>query len=340
MNNTSFFGSFPTTRLRRLRQSQWLRNLTAQTALLPSDLILPLFVIEGKNKKEPITNLPNIYRYSIDLLIKEVKEAQKLGIPAVMLFPAVETKLKTADGKEAWNAKNLICRAVAAIKNTAPQIGVICDVALDPYTSHGHDGILNKKGDVANDATIDLLCKQAIVQAQAGCDIIAPSDMMDGRISAIRKALDVAGFSDLPIISYAAKYASNFYGPFRNAVGSANNLNKSNTIKDKKTYQMDFRNSDEALREIALDIAEGADMIIVKPGMPYLDIVAAAAQNFKIPTIAYQVSGEYAMLKIAANQGAFDFEKVLYESLISFKRAQATAVITYGAIDVAKMLNN
>ena len=326
--------SFPRVRLRRNRKSAWIRDLTAQNTFLPSDLILPLFVIEGKNKEEKISHLPDVSRLSIDLIVKKAKEAQKLGIPALMLFPALDQKLKTSNGKEAINSKNLMCRAIYEIKNAAPEIGVITDVALDPYTAHGHDGIVDKNGYVENDATIEILCQQALVQAQAGCDIIAPSDMMDGRIGIIRDALDDQGFSDVALMSYAVKYASSFYGPFRHAVGSVNNLKKS----DKKTYQMDFRNSQEALREVALDVAEGADMIIIKPGMPYLDVVLQVSQNFKLPVIAYQVSGEYAMLKFAAEKGAFDFDAAFYESLMAFKRAGASAVISYGAIDVAKKL--
>ena len=326
--------SFPRVRLRRNRKSAWIRDLTAQNTFLPSDLILPLFVIEGKNKEEKISHLPDVSRLSIDLIVKKAKEAQKLGIPALMLFPVIDQKLKTSNGKEAINSKNLMCRAIYEIKNAVPEIGVITDVALDPYTTHGHDGIIDEKGYVENDATIEILCQQALVQAQAGCDIIAPSDMMDGRIGIIRDALDDQGFSDVAMISYAVKYASSFYGPFRHAVGSVNNLKKS----DKKTYQMDFRNSQEALREVALDVAEGADMIIVKPGMPYLDVVSQVSQNFKLPVIAYQVSGEYAMLKFAAEKGAFDFDTAFYESLMAFKRAGASAVISYGAIEVAKKL--
>ena len=323
--------TFPQTRLRRNRQSQWIRDLTAQTTLSPSDLILPLFVIEGKNREEKIAQLPGVSRLSIDLIVRSAKEAAKLGIPALMLFPVIDQKLKTANGKEALNQKNLICRAIAAIKNAVPEIGVIADVALDPYTTHGHDGII-ENGKIANDATIEILCGQALVQAAAGCDIIAPSDMMDGRIGVIRDVLDEQAFTDVGLMSYAAKYASNFYGPFRHAVGSASNLKSC----DKKTYQMDFRNSYEAMREIALDVSEGADMIIIKPGMPYLDVVKEASQNFKLPIISYQVSGEYAMLKLAAEKNLLDFEAAFFESLIAFKRAGASAVITYGAIEAAK----
>jgi porphobilinogen synthase len=332
MKNFSL-GEFPKTRLRRNRQTRWIRNIAAQNKLAPSDLILPLFVIEGKNKEEKIAKLPDVSRLSIDLIVKKAKEAASLGIPAIMLFPAIDQKLKTADGKEALNKKNLICRTISELKNKVPEIGVIADVALDPYTSHGHDGILDTEGYVENDATIETLCAQALVQAEAGCDIIAPSDMMDGRIGVIRDALDDAGFINVGLMSYAAKYASSFYGPFRDAVGSSVKLKS-----DKKTYQMDFRNSDEAMREIALDINEGADMIIVKPGMPYLDIVARAKENFALPIISYQVSGEYSMLKIAAQNGAFDFELALMESLTCFKRAGASSIITYGAIEAAKKL--
>ncbi len=327
-------GTFPRTRLRRNRKAPWIRELTAQNTLLPRDLILPLFVIEGKKTEEKISQLPGISRLSIDLIVKKAKEARDLGIPALMLFPVIEQKLKNSSGKEAWNAENLMCRTIREVKNAVPEIGVIADVALDPYTSHGHDGIVDARGYVENDATIEVLCRQALVQAEAGCDIIAPSDMMDGRIGVIRDALDDQGFVDVSIMSYAVKYASSFYGPFRHAVGSAANLKSS----DKKTYQMDFRNSAEALREIAMDVEEGADMIIVKPGMPYLDVVSQAAQNFQLPVVSYQVSGEYAMLKHAATAGAFDFDAAFYESLISFKRAGASAIITYGAIEMAKLI--
>ncbi len=327
---------FPRTRLRRNRQAPWIRELTAENTFTPSDLILPLFVIEGKNKEENISTLPGVSRLSIDLIVKKAKEAHKLGIPALMIFPITDQKLKNPTGTEATNSKNLICRTIAAIKNAVPEIGVISDVALDPYTSHGHDGIINKKGGIENDATIEILCEQALVQAAAGCDVIAPSDMMDGRIGAIRDVLDEGNFTNTLLMSYAVKYASAFYGPFRDAVGSASNLKKSSGEKDKKTYPMDFRNSAEAMREIALDIDEGADLIIVKPGMPYLDIVSQAAENFPLPIISYQVSGEYAMLKTAAAQGAFDFDQVFFESLMSFKRAGASAIISYGAIEAAK----
>lgn len=325
--------SFPRTRLRRNRKSQWIRDLTAQTILSPSDFILPLFVIEGKNKEEKIAHLPGVSRLSIDLIVKKAKEARALGIPALMLFPVIDQKLKNVDGKEALNPKNLICRAIAAIKNAVPEIGVIADVALDPYTSHGHDGVIDENGYVLNDETITILCEQAFIQAKAGCDIVAPSDMMDGRIGIIRDALDDNACDNISIMSYGVKYASSFYGPFRHAVGSAKNLKS-----DKKTYQMDFRNADEALREIALDVDEGADMVIIKPAMAYLDVITRASQNFKLPLIAYQVSGEYAMLKHAAAQGAFDFDAAFLESLMAIKRAGSAAVITYGAIEAVKKI--
>jgi porphobilinogen synthase len=329
---------------------------------------MPFFVVDGKNKKEAIKALPNQFRFSIDLLVKQVKQAQDLGIKAIMLFPVTDPKLKTADGKEAINPNNLICRAVKEIKKQVRQIGVICDVALDPYTSHGHDGILRRSllkdkklasqygdphqsfflagrsecfvkntledGNVDNDATVEILCKQALVQAKAGCDIVAPSDMMDGRVGKIREYLDKNGFEQIGIMSYAAKYASSFYGAFRDAVGSAGNLAQG----DKKNYQMDFRNSAEAIREIELDIQEGADILIVKPGMPYLDIVAKAKQICNLPIVSYQVSGEYAMLKLAAQNNLLDFNAALYETLIAFKRAGANAIITYGAMEIAENL--
>jgi porphobilinogen synthase len=316
-------------RPRRNRIRPWMREMLAENRVSFSDLILPLFVVEGNNKEEKIVNLPGVSRFSIDLIIQKAKKARDLGIPALMLFPVIDSKLKTDDGREALNENNLICRAVREIKKAVPEIGVICDVALDPYTSHGHDGLIDKNGYVLNDETVAILCQQSLVQAKAGCDIIAPSDMMDGRVEEIRKSLDKEGFINVAIMSYAAKYASNFYGPFRDAVGSIGNLKG-----DKKTYQMDFRNSLEALNEIELDIAQGADMLIIKPGLPYLDVIKEAAKNYKTPIIAYQVSGEYAMLKHAAAAGAFDFNEAFYETLIAFKRAGARAIITYGALDL------
>lgn len=322
---------FPRTRLRRNRQNQWIRDLTAESFLTPSDLILPLFIIEGKNKEEKIENLPDISRYTIDLIVKKAREAKAVGINAIMLFPATDPKLKNAKGSEALNKKNLICRAITAIKSAVPEIGVIADVALDPYTAHGHDGIIDKNGYVLNDETIAILCEQALIQAEAGADIIAPSDMMDGRIGVIRDYLDDNGFVNVGIMAYAAKYASSFYGPFRSAVGSNKNLKS-----DKKNYQMDFRNSLEAMREIELDEQEGADMLIIKPAMAYLDIIARAKNQVKLPLISYHVSGEYAMLKFAAEKNALDFEAAYYESLIAMKRAGSSAIITYGAILAAQ----
>ncbi len=328
--------SFPNIRLRRNRKSPWIREMMAETSLNVNDLIMPFFVVAGENKKEEIASLPNQFRFSIDLLIGEVKKAKDLGIPAIMLFPATEFNLKTQDGKEAYNPNNLICQTVKAIKKAVPEIGIICDVALDPYTSHGHDGLLAKDNTVENDTTVAILCKQALVQAQAGCDIIAPSDMMDGRVGEIRKYLDERGFENVSIMSYAAKYASNFYGAFRNAVGSDKNLN----VGDKKNYQMDFRNAKEAIREINFDVLEEADMLIIKPGLPYLDIVAKAKQICDLPIISYHVSGEYAMLKLAAEAGLLDFNAALFETLIAFKRAGANAIITYGAMEIAEKLKH
>ena len=328
--------SFPQTRLRRNRQSPWIRELIAENNLTASDLIMPFFVIAGEDKKEAIKALPDQYRFSIDLLVCEVKRARDLGIRAIMLFPVTDSKLKTINGDEALNSNNLICQAVQAIKKQVSEIGVICDVALDPYTSHGHDGLIDEEGLVLNDKTVEILCQQALVQAMAGCDIVAPSDMMDGRVGEIRKFLDKNGFEKVGIMSYAAKYASNFYGPFRNAVGSDKNLN----IGDKKNYQMDFRNSLEAIREINLDVNEGADMLIIKPGLPYLDIVVKAKQACNLPIISYQVSGEYAMLKLAAKEGLLNFDAALYEALIAFKRAGAAAIISYGAMEMAEKLKS
>ena len=327
-------GAYPATRLRRNRASAWSRALIAEHSVSVNDLIWPVFVQEGVNKRTQIDSMPGVFRLSIDLLAKEAKRAHALGIPAIAIFPVVDPKLKSLDAEESFRKDNLVCRAVRKVKDALPDIGVICDAALDPYTTHGHDGIV-KNGDVANDATIAVLCKQALVQAQAGCDVIAPSDMMDGRVGAIRAALDAKGFEHVRILSYAAIYASAFYGPFREAVGSAKNLGKA----DKRTYQMDPAGSaSEALREVAQDIAEGADMVMVKPGMPYLDIVTQVKKAFGVPVLAYQVSGEYAMLKTAAAQGAFDFDAAMMESLLAFKRAGACAVFTYAALGVAEAL--
>ncbi len=324
---------FPSTRMRRNRSEDWVRRLTRESHVTPSDLIWPVFVQEGRGVRTPIPSMPGVDRLSIDLLVDAVGEAKSLGIPAIALFPVTPPELKTQDGDEATNPDNLVCRAVRDIKDAHDDIGVICDVALDPYTTHGHDGIV-RDGEVLNDETVAALCAQAFVQAQAGCDVIAPSDMMDGRIGAIREALDEEGLEHVALLAYAAKYASAFYGPFRDAVGSAQNLGTA----DKRTYQMDPANTDEALREVALDVAEGADMVMVKPGMPYLDIVRRVKESFGLPTFAYQVSGEYSMLRGAADQGWLDWDKVILESILSFKRAGADGVLTYAAPEIAKLL--
>lgn len=326
-------GTYPSTRLRRNRRDPWSRALVAEHRLNVADLIWPVFVQEGTDKRTPVASMPGVERLSIDLLVHECAKAQVLGIPAVAVFPVVNSSLKSEGAEESYKANNLVCRAIAAIKARTTNLGIICDVALDPYTTHGHDGIV-KNGDVENDLTVEVLCRQAVSQAEAGCDIVAPSDMMDGRVGAIRSALDKAGYQHVRILSYAAKYASAFYGPFRDAVGSAGNLGKA----DKRTYQMDPANEAEALREVALDIAEGADMVMVKPGMPYLDIIRSVKANFPVPVFAYQVSGEYAMLKAAAAQGWLDFDMVMMESLLAFKRAGATGIFTYSALDVAEKL--
>ncbi|HEX4079244.1 MAG TPA: porphobilinogen synthase [Rhizomicrobium sp.] len=324
--------AYPALRMRRLRQHAWTRRLVAEQTLSPGDLIWPLFLIEGENRHEPIYAMPGVERLSIDQAVGAAQEAAVLGIPVVALFPHTETGLKTGDGREALNPVNLVCRAVRAIKQAVPGIGVMCDVALDPYTTHGHDGVLI--GDrVANDETVEILARQALIQAEAGCDIVAPSDMMDGRVGAIRSALEERGFRDTLIMAYAAKYASAFYGPFREAVGSAKAL-----TGDKRSYQMDPANSDEALREVALDIAEGADLVMVKPGMPYLDVLRRVRDMFQVPTFAYQVSGEYAMLVAAAERGWLERESAMLESLIAFKRAGASGVLTYFARDAARLL--
>ena len=324
---------FPATRMRRNRKSSWSRALVRENELRADDFIWPLFIIEGQNERAAVASMPGIERLSCDLAVEAAREALDLGIPAVALFPNTETNLRSDDGAEAYNPDNLICRAVRAIKSEAPDIGVVCDVALDPYTTHGHDGLLI--GDVIdNDRTVEVLIKQALNQVEAGCDVIAPSDMMDGRIGAIRMALEENGQQNTQIMSYAAKYASAFYGPFRDAVGSSDRLKG-----DKKTYQMDPANSDEALREVALDIAEGADMIMVKPGMPYLDIIARVKDAFGMPTFAYQVSGEYAMLQAAIQNGWLDGDRAMMESLIAFKRAGADGILTYFARDAARLLD-
>ncbi len=326
-------GRFPGTRLRRARRWEWSRRLVAQARLSPSDLIWPVFICEGRDRTEPVPSMPGVVRYSVDHLAEAVAEAYELGIPAVALFPATPPEKKTPDGKEALNPDNLVCRAVRELKRQVPQMGVICDVALDPYTSHGQDGLV-RDGYVVNDETLEVLGRQAVVQAQAGCDCIAPSDMMDGRIGAIRRALDEAGLEHVLLLSYAAKYASAFYGPFRDAVGSKAALGSG----DKRTYQMDPANGDEALREVALDVAEGADWVMVKPGMPYLDIVYRVKQRFGLPTFVYQVSGEYASLVAAAEQGWLDRRRVVLESLLAFRRAGADGILTYFAVEAARYL--
>jgi porphobilinogen synthase len=323
---------FPALRMRRLRRYDWTRRLVAESTLSPSDFIWPLFIIDGQNKRDPVPSMPNVSRLSVDLAVGAAEEAAKLGIPVVALFPYTDPSLRTEDGREATNASNLICRAIRAIKKSVPDVGVLCDVALDPYTSHGHDGLLINEY-VANDETLEVLVRQALVQAEAGCDIIAPSDMMDGRVGAIRDALEAGGHKNTLIMSYAAKYASAFYGPFRDAVGS------SKTLKgDKRTYQMDPANSDEAMREVALDLAEGADMVMVKPGMLYLDMVRRVKETFQVPTFVYQVSGEYSMLMAAIERGWLERDRVILESLIAFKRAGASGILTYFARDAAKLL--
>ncbi len=333
---THFWGEYPTTRLRRNRRDAWSRRLVRENHLCVDDLIWPVFVQEGEAVRQPIASMPGVYRLSIDLLVAAVSEASVLGIPAVALFPATPAEKKTPDADEAFNPENLVCRAVRAVKQAlGDRIGVICDVALDPYTSHGQDGLV-RDGYVVNDESVEALCRQAVVQAEAGCDVIAPSDMMDGRIGRIRHALDHAGYQQVRLLSYAAKYASAFYGPFRDAVGSASSLGSG----DKRTYQMDPANGDEALREVALDLAEGADLVMVKPGLPYLDIVRRVKATFGVPTFAYQVSGEYAMLCAAAQQGWLDRERVMLESLLSFKRAGADGILSYFARDAAELLND
>ena len=323
---------FPATRLRRPRQADWSRRLVAENGLSVNDLIWPLFVIEGDNEKEPVASMPGVERLSIDLAVKAAKDAAALGIPVIALFPNTPAEARSDDGQEALNPDNLICRATRAIKDAAPEIGILCDVALDPYTAHGHDGLLDGET-IVNDATVEVLVGQTLNQVNAGCDIIAPSDMMDGRIAAIRNELEKTGHTDTLIMAYSAKYASAFYGPFRDAVGSGDRLKG-----DKKTYQMDPANADEALHEIALDLDEGADMVMVKPGMPYLDVVTRCKDRFGVPTFAYQVSGEYAMLAGAVANGWLDRDKVILESLTAFKRAGADGVLTYFAMDAAKLL--
>jgi porphobilinogen synthase len=325
-------GRFPTTRMRRNRVDAFTRRLVAENTLSAGDLIWPVFIIEGTDQRVPVASMPGVDRVTLDLLAAHVEKAVRLGIPAVALFPATPLEKKDAEGSESANPENLICSASRLLKKAFPELGLVGDVALDPYTDHGHDGVL-RRGYVANDETLEKLTAQAVVQAQAGIDIIAPSDMMDGRVGAIRAALDGAGLINTRIMSYAAKYASAFYGPFREAVGSAKSLQG-----DKKTYQMDPANSDEALREVALDLAEGADMVMVKPGMPYLDIVRRVKDRFGVPTFAYQVSGEYAMLAGAIERGWLERERAVLEALLCFKRAGADGVLTYFAVEAAGLL--
>ena len=327
-------GQFPSTRLRRIRMKEFSRRLVSENNLSVNDLIWPLFVCEGNNIADKINSMPGVFRYSIDNILKELETAVKLKIPAIALFPQIDSGLKDEKGSEATNENNLICRTIKSIKKNFPDLGVICDVALDPYTNHGHDGLV-VNNIVDNDTTLEVLEKQALVQAVAGCDIIAPSDMMDGRVARIRNILDKNKFQNTLILSYAAKYASKFYGPFRDAISSSGNLKGGS----KSTYQMDMANSNEALREVALDIQEGADMVMVKPGMPYLDIIHRIKSEFNIPTFAYQVSGEYAMIKGAINNNWLD-SQVIKESLLSFKRAGADGILTYFAKEIAEDLNN
>ena len=326
-------GKYPSLRLRRNRKSEWSRRLVEENNLTVSDLILPIFVMEGRNKVEQIQSMPGVMRYSVDKIGPVINKASKVGIPLVAIFPNTPSGKKDSFGSEALNENNLVCRTIRKIKKNNPNIGVMADVALDPYTNHGHDGILRKK-EIMNDETIKILSEQAIIQAEMGCDVIAPSDMMDGRIGLIRTALDKKDFKNVQILSYAAKYASNFYGPFRDAIGS-----KQKNKIDKKTYQMDYKNSNEALREVALDIKEGADFVMIKPGLPYLDIIKSVKQNFKIPVFVYQVSGEYSMIVNAVKKGILNKDADI-ESLISFKRSGAAAIVTYFALDIAKKITN
>ena len=329
-----FLGRYPATRMRRNRRDEWNRRLVAENTLSAADFILPIFVAEGQGLREPVASMPGVDRVSVDLLNEVVAEVAELKIPAIVIFPEVDPASKTPDAREACNPNNLVCRSIRAVKADHTDIGVICDAALDPFNSDGHDGLL-VDGHILNDETVEILCRQSVVQAEAGCDVIAPSDMMDGRVALIRSALDDAGFEVVRIMSYAAKFASAFYGPFRDAIGTEAALKG-----DKKTYQMDYANSDEALREVALDIDEGADMVMVKPGLPYLDIIQRVKDSFGVPTFAYQVSGEYAMLKGAVANGWLDNDRVVLESLTAFKRAGADGILTYMAVEAARLLKN
>ena len=325
---------FPAIRMRRMRHDPFSRALMRENAVTASDLIYPVFILDGTHQREPVLSMPGVERVSVDLLLKVAEECVSLGIPVLALFPVIDVARKTADGIEATNPEGLVPRAVRVLKQAFPELGILTDIALDPYTSHGQDGLIDDNGYVINDITTDMLIRQALCHAAAGVDVVAPSDMMDGRIGAIRAALEAGGHIHTRIMAYSAKYASAFYGPFRDAVGSAANLGKG----DKNTYQMDPANSDEALREVGLDLAEGADMVMVKPGMPYLDIVRRVKEEFKAPTFAYQVSGEYAMIKAAAQNGWLDHDKVMMESMLAFKRAGADGVLTYFALDIARLL--
>ena len=325
---------YPAVRMRRMRRDPFSRALMRENTITASDLIYPVFILDGENQRQSVASMPGVERVSVDLLLHVAEECVRLGIPVLALFPVIDASLKTPDGIEATNPDGLVPRAVRALKSRFPQLGILTDVALDPFTSHGQDGLIDANGYVLNDETIVMLTRQALTQAEAGVDVVAPSDMMDGRIGAIRAALEENQFIHTRIMAYSAKYASAFYGPFRDAVGSAGNLGKS----DKNTYQMDPANSDEALREVALDLAEGADMVMVKPGMPYLDIVRRVKDEFLVPTFAYQVSGEYAMLKAAAQNGWLDHDKVMMEAMMAFKRAGADGVLTYFALDIARLL--
>ena len=330
----SFLGKFPQRRMRRMRRDDFSRRLMRENRLSTDDLIYPVFVLDGKSRTEAIPSMPGVKRYSVDKLLPHVEQCAKLGIPAIAIFPVIERSLKTLDGREATNPKGLVPRTVAALKKRFPELGVITDVALDPYTTHGHDGVIDRSGYVLNDETITVLEKQALVNAAAGVDIVAPSDMMDGRIGAIREALDRKGFIHTRILAYSAKFASGFYGPFRDAVGSSKEFGRSN----KYNYQMDPANSDEALREVALDLEEGADMVMVKPGLPYLDIVRRVKDEFRVPTYVYQISGEYAMLRAAIQNGWLEEKQCIMELLLAFKRAGADGILTYFAIDAARWL--
>ena len=336
MTNFDFSREFPVSRLRRMRRDDFSRRLMRETRLTTDDLIFPVFIVEGTKQRQVIDSMPGIFRLSLDELVKEAAELVELGIPAIALFPSLDGSTKTEDGREAFNGDGLVQRALRALKAAQPQLGVITDVALDPYTTHGQDGIIDANGDVLNDETVEVLAKQALSHAEAGADIVAPSDMMDGRIGAIRLALEEQGYIHTRILAYSAKYASSYYGPFRDAVGSSGNLGSGN----KYSYQMDSANSNEALQEVAFDLAEGADMIMVKPGMPYLDIVSKVKQEFRVPTFVYQVSGEYAMHMAAAANGWLDEEAVAMESLLCIKRAGADAILTYFAKKVARLLRN